>query len=76
MPLTAKYNNNRKMKFCNLTNINKNVKKITAFFDCTCGKLCGNCGKHSKIAILVKKKTDVPVENYLQLITILVFSMF
>jgi hypothetical protein len=51
------------------------VWKTPYFYTQTCGKLCGNCGKHSKIKIFVKIQTIVLVENFLQLITILAFSI-
>ena len=64
------------MKFQSSTLLNKDVQNFTSFYTFSCGKLCGNCGKHSKIAIFVKIQTDVLVENYLQEITSLAFSMF
>ena len=64
------------MKFQSSTLLNKDVQNFTSFYTFSCGKLCGNCGKHSKIAIFVNFQTDVLVENYLQEITSLAFSMF
>ena len=57
------------MKFQSSTLLNKDVQNFTSFYTFSCGKLCGNCGKHSKIAIFVNFQTDVLVENYLQEIT-------
>ena len=33
------------------TIVDKNVQKITQFYIVSCGKLCGNCGKHCKIEL-------------------------
>ena len=63
------------MKFVFLTIFDKNVWKNSFFDIANCGKLCGNCGKPCKISFLVKKETDVPVENFYHLITRLAFSM-
>ena len=73
---TASQISHRIIKQQILIKIRKNVKNMMFFYTAICGKLCGNCGKHSKIVFFAKSQTVVLVENFLHLITRLTFSMF
>ena len=68
-------NDRRKIKETKNRFFDKNVNNFPVDFPLTCGKLCGNCGKHSKIAVFAKNQTNVPVENFLHLITSLIFLL-
>ena len=67
--------NIRKMKETKNTFVDKNVRKNMLFDKRACGKLCGNCGKHKRIALFEREQTIVSVENFFCLCLEFNFSM-